>query len=90
MREKTVKILHIIRSNDDQLAHQVIEEIQRTESAEQTLLMIQDGVYFRPQGLRTFACSDDVHARGIETEAPLVNQDEIVEMIFEHDKVITW
>ena len=25
-----------------------------------------------------------------DTELPLVDQDEIVEMIFDHDKVITW
>lgn len=85
-----MKVLHIIRSNDDTLAGHVMDDIRRGDGAEQTLLLIHDGVYMRPRGLRAFACSDDVGARGIETEAPLIGYAEIVDMIFEHDRVITW
>ncbi len=85
-----MKVLHIIRSLNDTLAHQMIKEIESIDGVEQTLLMIQDGVYLKPDARRAFACSDDVDARGIVTNLPLVGQDEIVEMIFEHDKVVTW
>jgi sulfur relay protein TusB/DsrH len=85
-----VKVLHIIRSNDDRLARRVIDDIRAGNGAEQTLLLIQDGVYMKPQGQRAFACSDDVSARGVETDVPLVEYSRIVEMIFGHDKVITW
>ena len=85
-----MKILHIIRSNDDRLAQHVIEEIRRADSPKQTLLMIQDGVYVRPVDQDIYACADDVRSRGIETDLPLVEYDQIVDMIFEHDKVITW
>ncbi|UCD56815.1 MAG: hypothetical protein JSV16_13470 [Candidatus Hydrogenedentota bacterium] len=85
-----MKVLHIIRSNDDRLAHKLIDEIGHTDDADQTLLMIQDGVYIRPEGLRAFACADDIRARAVETDLPLVGYDQIVDMIFEHDRVITW
>lgn len=85
-----MKILHIIRDNDDRLARHVIEEIRRTDSSKQTLLMIQDGVYVRPTDQDMYACADDVRSRGIETDLPLVEYDQIIDMIFEHEKVITW
>jgi sulfur relay protein TusB/DsrH len=86
-----MKVLHIIRSSDDPLAKRVIADIGGDVNAEQTLLLMQDGVYSNPQGAaRVFACSDDVAARGVEIDVPLVEYDRIVEMIFESDKVITW
>ena len=85
-----MKVLHVIRSNNDTLAQQVREEIERSGGARQTILLIQDGVYVRPKDAPAFVCSDDAVARGVETELLLVGYDRIVEMIFEHDKVITW
>jgi sulfur relay protein TusB/DsrH len=86
-----MKVLHIIRSSDDPLAKRVIADISGAAGAEQTLLLMQDGVYTNPQGAaNVFACSDDVAARGVTTDIPLVEYDRIVEMIFENDKVITW
>ncbi len=87
-----MKVLHIIRSCDDPLARRVIDDIHGDgDGAEQTLLLIQDGVYMSREGAtHVFACSEDVAARGVETDVPLVGYDRIVEMIFEHDKVITW
>ena len=85
-----MKVLHVIRSNHDTLAQQVIEEIECSGGTRQTVLLIQDGVYVRPKGASVFVCSDDADARGVETELPFVGYDRIVEMIFEHDKVITW
>jgi sulfur relay protein TusB/DsrH len=83
-------VLHVIRINNDTLAQGVIEKIRRDDVVEQTLLLIHDAVYMRLQEPRVFACSDDVRARGIETDASLVEYGEIVDMIFEHDKVMTW
>ncbi len=86
-----MKVLHIIRNAADPLANRIIEEIGGDNSSEQTLLLIQDGVYTNPQGSAcVFACSDDVAARGVTTDIPLVEYDRIVEMVFESDKVITW
>ena len=85
------KVLHIIRSNGDSLAQRTIEDIAAgIDSAEQTLLLMQDGVYMQSPDMKAFAGADDVRARGIETGVALVEYDQIVEMIFEHDKVITW
>ena len=85
-----MKVLHLIRSSDDALACGIIDEIPDNVDLEQTVLLIHDGVYLNPKDVRTFACADDVRARGIETKAPLVGYDEIVDMIIEHDRVITW
>lgn len=85
-----MKVLHIIRSNDDQLARRIIEDMENLNHSDHALLMIQDGVYMRPGTLRAFACAEDVRARGIETNLELVEYDRIVELIFEYDKVITW
>jgi sulfur relay protein TusB/DsrH len=86
-----VKVLHIIRSNGDPLARRMIDDIAAgVDGAEQTLLLMQDGVYMQPPDMKVFAGSDDVRARGIKTDVALVEYDQIVEMIFEHDKVITW
>lgn len=87
-----MKVLHIIRNSDDPLARRVIGQLadNETDGAEQTLLLIQDGVYMRPEGGQVFACADDVRARGVETDAELVEYGRIVDMVFEYDKVITW
>ena len=85
-----MKVLHVVRSNDDRIAQELIEEIGRLDGAEQTLLLIQDGVYLRQKSLRAFACSDDVVARGVETDVALVDYDQIIEMILGAERLITW
>ena len=86
-----IKVLHIIRSNGDSLARRTIDDIAaNVDGAEQSLLLMQDGVYMQPPDMKAFAGADDGRARGIKTDVALVEYDKIVEMIFEHDKVITW
>ncbi|RJP75149.1 MAG: hypothetical protein C4532_00985 [Candidatus Abyssobacteria bacterium SURF_17] len=85
-----MKVLHIIRSNEDALARRMIQHIESADSVDQTVLLIQDGVYMKPSNMRMFACADDVRARGIETNIEIVGYDRIVEMVFDADKVITW
>lgn len=85
-----MKVLHILRNHHDDIARRMMEEIEQIEGFEQTVLLIQDGVYLKPDGITAYACSDDVISRGIQTNLPLINEADIVEMIFEHDKVITW
>ena len=90
-----MKVLHIIRSNDDPLARRMIDQMTYDDAngSEQALLLIQDGVYMRPGvagGMRVFACADDVRARGVGTDAEPVEYGRIVDMVFEYDKVITW
>ncbi len=85
-----MKILHIVRDHDDKVFRTLLEEINRFKEIEQTLLMVQDGVYMKSENMHAFACADDVRARGIETSAELVEYARIIDMIFEHDRVITW
>jgi sulfur relay protein TusB/DsrH len=85
-----VKVLHILRSNDDHLARRMAEDMARLDGVEQALLLLQDGVYASPAGIPAFACGEDVRARGITTDLELIDYQRIVEMIFEYDRVITW
>lgn len=85
-----MKILHILRTDDDKLAERMIADIRSGGGNEQTLLLIHDGVYAQSLHLPAFACSEDVRARGIQTDVPLVGYYEIADMVFAHDKVMTW
>ncbi len=85
-----MKVLHILRTNDDWLARQVAEEMARLESVQQTLLLIQDAVYATSADHPALACAEDVRARAVSTPFELVEYDRIVQMIFEYDRVITW
>jgi sulfur relay protein TusB/DsrH len=86
-----MKVLHVVRNNDDALARRLTETIARLDGVEQALLFIQDGVYSKStMNLPAFACAEDVRARGLETNLELVDYDRIVEMIFDFDRVITW
>jgi sulfur relay protein TusB/DsrH len=84
-----VKILHLLRTADDIRASRTIMTFERL-GAEQTLVMVQDGVYSQVLDFPAYACAEDVSARGIDVALELIDYDRIVEMIFEHDRVITW
>lgn len=67
-----------------------------------SVLFLHDAVYdsnskakagsaqYAGAGLNVLASKDDVEARGISAEVPLLGYNEVVRLIFEHDKVISW
>ena len=85
-----MKVLHLIRNSDDRLPEQIRRAIERIDGVEQTLVLIQDGVYAVPPSVSAYACAEDVRARGVQTDLELVDYEHIVRMIFEHDRVFTW
>lgn len=85
-----MKILHIIRMRNDALAMEVAAAHQK-EGYQVALLLLHDAVLSpSPLGIVTYACRDDVRARGIESQAELLDYDGIIEAIFAYDKVVCW
>lgn len=81
-----MKILHIIRNPNDTTPF----EIAKAQGNEHdvAVLLLHDAVYAKPD-VTTFAASFDAKARGV-TGHELVDNDRIVAMLFEYDKVVSW
>jgi sulfur relay protein TusB/DsrH len=85
-----MKILHIIRNLEDHRAVATLKR-QQEKGHSVTLLLLQDAVLSRLswEG-KILACQEDVQARTGTTRFPTVDYEEIVRLIFEHDRVISW
>jgi hypothetical protein len=82
--------LHIVKSPGtahpwDLLAHQA------ATSDSCTVVLIQEGVTARPAlPCRIVALARDVTARGTDTPHPLIDDDRLLDMIWEADAVVVW
>ena len=88
-----MKILHIIRDKGHELALSTALAQSTDISQKVTLLLIHDAVLTRAEtlkGLETFALKDDVEARGVKSEYPLLDYKGMLGLVFESDRVITW
>jgi sulfur relay protein TusB/DsrH len=86
-----VKILHIIKGHGDDIALDIIKEQLKFENI--SILLMQDGVLDCDKlDLDVAICASkaDVVARGIKTWKELLDYDEIVDLIFNSEKVICW
>lgn len=84
-----MSILHLVRNPDDQRAFATIEA--QASETDVTVIYLQDAVYREPiPGVRTFVCALDWQARQPQTTCEQVDYDAIIELIAQHDKVITW
>lgn len=87
---KRVRILHLVRSIEDERVSATAAEQQRL-GHEVTLLLMHDAVFAAPHFSGTvLACQDDLEARQAEGKHTSVDYDGIVKLIFEYDKVISW
>ena len=85
-----MKILHVIKEHNDSRPIEMAE-LQREQGNEVALLMIHDAVLTIPHtDLETFACRDDVIARGTKTDVQLVDYEAIIRLVFAHDSVTCW
>lgn len=83
------QVLNIIRRRDDEEAVGVAR--QQSAQGGVSLLYIHDAVYRAPDSdLPTFASRLDVEARGVASGCRLLSDEEIVDLIFEHERVICW
>ncbi len=84
-----MKILHILRREEDQLVREIIEHDKTGENL--SVLLIQDGVLSKlREEDSVFASVNDVEARGLHVNCNLVDYPAICKLIIEHDKVIVW
>lgn len=83
------RVLNIIRRRDDDEAVKVAKE--QSGRAEVSLLYLHDAVYRQPEPeLPTYASILDAEARGVESLCRLVSDEEIVRLMFDHERVICW
>lgn len=86
-----MKILHIIRNPDE--ATGLDFALEQSKEHEVSILFMHDGVYSVRKKMdfpaTVFFCKDDLQARGLDTRDAL-DYDQIVDVIFSHDKVICW
>jgi len=86
-----VGILHIIKHHGDDIALDIIREQLKFGSI--SVLLMQDGVLDCDKldlDITIYASKADVVARGIKTWIQLLDYDEIVDLIFNSEKVICW
>ena len=83
------RVLNIIRRRDDEEAVKMAKE--QSARGEVSLLYLHDAVYRLPEPeLPTYASLLDTEARGVESPCRLVSDEEIVRLMFEHERVICW
>ncbi len=83
------KILHLMRKRGDELALKTVERQSRDNQV--TCLLLHDATLSPPQlSIPCYALKEDVEARGISLDIPLIDFGRFVELIFEHDSVICW
>jgi sulfur relay protein TusB/DsrH len=86
-----MRILHIVKNKIDTLAFSMAKE--QALANDVSILLLHDAVLAdkaQLNGLKVFACTDDVLARGIETQNRLIDYQEIVNLVFDSEKVISW
>lgn len=85
-----MRVLHLLRSIDDQRAM----ETARVHAREQqtSLLLLQDAVLGQVCGFvgQVYACAEDVAARGKGGEYVEIGYEEMVDLLFAHDRVVLW
>ncbi len=81
-----MKTLHIVRKTNDPLAFETVRN-----DPDPILLLIQDGVLAKgPFPPETYACREDLAARGIEPPFRVVDYTEIARLIAACDRAISW
>jgi len=86
-----VKILHILKKPNDQLALDLIENQKQDPEIDVSLLLIHDAVYMKPDKMENlFVCRDDMEARCVDSNGTPVTYEEIVELLLGSDSVVSW
>ncbi|NKE71380.1 DsrH/TusB family sulfur relay protein [Candidatus Manganitrophus noduliformans] len=81
-----MKTLHILRKTSEPIALEAIQSDPRA-----AVLLIQDAVLTKGVfPVETYACREDLDARGIDRSFRPVDYNDIARLIVEYDRVITW
>lgn len=84
-----MKILHLVKQINDRCAQAAIEAQQGENQI--SCVLIQDATLSVPKlDVPLYALKEDVQARGATVNIPLIDFDQLVDMLFEHDAVTCW
>ena len=84
------KILHIIKDLNDPTPIDIAKK--QADSNEIGLLFIHDAVLgnLSSDFAKVYVLDADVRARNLNIEGEIVDYDEMVQLLFEYDKVVSW
>ena len=76
------------------LCEEQVMFIKRTVDADDTIVLIQDGVYMLLDDsfdipCKIYSLQSDIHARGIDKQDNLISYSEMIDCIFRHKKTIS-
>lgn len=85
-----MKLVHILRDPHNKYAIETITSHGIDNETE--LILIHDAVYLKIScaGVKTYACKNDVEARGIESNWETLDYNDIIKKIFGSDSVTCW
>lgn len=84
-----MKVLHILRKSQDDLARETIE--RQPDNVEVTVVLIQEAVSLRERlTKRLLVLEDDVRDMHVDMDIPRISYHDLLNLIFEHDKVFCW
>jgi sulfur transfer complex TusBCD TusB component (DsrH family) len=77
--------LYILKQADAPDALELVAQASRADSA---LVLIQDAVRLRPQFAgNVYVLRDDARHRGVQAPYPEINYEQLLQMVFEADRV---
>lgn len=86
-----MKLLHLIRKADDHYPAKIIAEHLADPQHEVRIVFLQDAVLRpTPFDAERFALDEDCAARGVSSGIPTISYDDLTDMIFDSDRVLSW
>ena len=84
------KILHIIKDLNDPAPIDIAKK--QADSNEIGLLFIHDAVLgdLSSDFAKVYVLDADVRARNLNIEGEIIDYDEMIRLLFEYDKVVSW
>jgi hypothetical protein len=83
------RILHLVKRADAAYPWDLI--LPRASADACSVVLIQSAVNARPpMTCPTFVLASDATARGVDTPYPLIDDDRLVDLIWDADSVVVW
>ena len=86
------KLLHILKNRSDANAMAVIEALSRIHSSEMKVVLIQDGINLKPEWrAETYILkNDDPLPDPLPSGIKVIDDAQLVDLMFEADSVVGW
>jgi sulfur transfer complex TusBCD TusB component (DsrH family) len=84
-----MKILHLVRKAGDPFPFGIMEN--QSQESQVTCVLIQDACLITPPiKVPCYLLKEDAQARGVTTSLPLIDFKQLIDMIFDHDRLTCW